>query len=69
VDQLSAQERSQLMTWCSKAQESGQQLRFWATPEDPELWEDLLSLGVYRINTDRPKRFKIFWESRTLLVP
>jgi hypothetical protein len=69
VDQLSAQERSQLMTWCSKAQESGQQLRFWATPEDPELWEDLLSLGVYRINTDRPKRFKTFWESRTLLVP
>jgi len=65
VDQLSAQERSQLMTWCSKARESGQQLRFWATPEDPELWEDLLALGVYRINTDRPKRFKTFWENRS----
>jgi alkaline phosphatase len=65
VDQLSDQERSQLMTWCSKARESGQQLRFWATPEDPELWEDLLALGVYRINTDRPKRFKTFWENRS----
>ena len=64
LDQLSREERTRLEDWCIKARESGQQLRFWATPEDPNLWEDLLAIGVYRINTDRPVRFKAFWDNR-----
>lgn len=30
----------------------GQLLRFWATPESPELWAELLAAGVDLINTD-----------------
>lgn len=35
------------------AQANNLRLRFWDTPEDPELWRRLLALGVDLINTDR----------------
>lgn len=36
----------------------GRKIRFWATPDDEELWAALLSLGVDYIGTDDPARLE-----------
>lgn len=36
----------------------GRQVRFWATPEDEQLWRSLLAMGVDYIGTDAPLRLE-----------
>jgi hypothetical protein len=49
-------EREKLREIVETAHESGQRVRFWATPETPEareaVWKELLAAGVDYINTD-----------------
>lgn len=46
-------ERAKLKTMTTKAHERGYRLRFWATPEKPEVWRELLDARVDLIGTDR----------------
>lgn len=47
-----AGERAKLRSLVAAAHERGQKLRFWATPDTPEMWSELRSAQVDLINTD-----------------
>jgi hypothetical protein len=46
-------QRRRLKEFVGKAHRRGRMVRFWATPEKPELWQELLAAGVDLINTDK----------------
>jgi lysophospholipase L1-like esterase len=46
-------ERAKLDQFVHKAHEHGRLVRFWATPERPEVWKQLRAAGVDLINTDK----------------
>jgi glycerophosphoryl diester phosphodiesterase len=46
------EEREKLRTIVETAHANGQRVRFWATPEDEDVWRELLAAGVDYINTD-----------------
>jgi len=45
-------EQEKLRSIVKKAHEHGRRVRFWSTPEKPELWQALYDAGVDLINTD-----------------
>lgn len=47
------EERDKLASIVRKAHAAGRRVRFWATPEQPQLWHELQAAGVDHINTDR----------------
>lgn len=49
---LSEPERQKLRQIVETAHSKGRRVRFWATPEDPQLWKELRSAGVDLIGTD-----------------
>jgi glycerophosphoryl diester phosphodiesterase len=46
-------ERKKLRELVAKAHKQGRQVRFWATPETPGLWKELLAADVDFLNTDK----------------
>jgi hypothetical protein len=54
------QERRKLRELVEKAHKHGRMVRFWATPEKPELWKELLAAKVDLINTDRLAELRRF---------
>jgi len=46
-------ERARLRAFVAKAHKHGRLVRFWATPEAPAVWGELLACGVDLLNTDR----------------
>lgn len=50
---MPASERDKLRAFVAKAHKHGRMVRFWATPEKPEVWKELLAAKVDLINTDR----------------
>jgi hypothetical protein len=46
-------ERNKLKDIVRKAHRHGCKVRFWATPEKPEVWKELLAADVDLLNTDR----------------
>ena len=46
-------ERNKLQSVVERAHAAGRRVRFWATPEEPRLWQELLAAGVDHMNTDR----------------
>jgi len=50
--EMPAEERQKLRETAKKIHQSGRQVRFWATPEDPRVWSELLDAGVDLIGTD-----------------
>ncbi len=56
-------EQKKLAKLVSSAHEAGRKIRFWATPENPTLWKQLLDAGVDMINTDQLSDLKEFLES------
>ncbi len=46
-------ERAKLKEFVAKAHRHGRLVRFWATPEEPAVWKELLAAEVDLINTDR----------------
>jgi glycerophosphoryl diester phosphodiesterase len=45
-------ERLRLKQFVDKAHQQGRQVRFWGTPDRPEMWRALLAAGVDWINAD-----------------
>jgi len=45
-------ERRRLRDIVSRAHEAGRRVRFWATPENPAVWRELMQAEVDLINTD-----------------
>ncbi len=50
---MPAAQRGKLKEFVNKAHRHGRKVRFWATPEKPEVWKELLAAKVDLINTDR----------------
>jgi hypothetical protein len=59
-----AAEHAQLRDYVRKAHARGRLVRFWATPESPVVWEELLAAGVDLINTDRLAELRRFLTKR-----
>lgn len=57
-------ERARLRALVAKAHKHGRLVRFWATPESPAFWEELLADGVELINTDRLAELQRFLLAR-----
>ncbi len=53
-------EKEKLVEAVRKTHAAGRRLRFWATPENEDLWRELADAGVDHINTDQLKRLKTF---------
>lgn len=53
-------ERRRLKEFVGQAHERGRMVRFWATPEKPEVWNELIAAGVDLINTDRLAELRRF---------
>lgn len=58
--EMPAEEREKLRSIVSKAHASGRRVRFWATPENPVLWQGLLDAKVDHINTDQLETLRQF---------
>jgi len=57
---ISAEERQKLRDYVNRVHASGAQLRFWATPENEELWKVLRDESVDFIGTDQIERLSNF---------
>lgn len=53
-------ERKKLTEHVAKAHKQGRKVRFWATPEKPEVWKELRRAGCDFINTDKLDDLRAF---------
>jgi hypothetical protein len=58
-------ERKKLSEIVAKAHAKGRRVRFWATPEKPEVWRELAAAGVDHINTDDLPGLRKFLSDQT----
>ena len=58
-------ERAKLIRIVGKAHSQGRKVRFWATPDRPDVWKTLLDAGVDLINTDQLDGLQKFLLSRS----
>jgi hypothetical protein len=63
------EERARLQEFVSKAHRHGRLVRFWATPESPALWKELLTAGVDLINTDKLDELQHFLRDSSAAGP
>ena len=49
---MSNDEKQKLQQTVTKAHAQGRKVRFWATPDRPEVWKELLEAGVDLLNAD-----------------
>jgi alkaline phosphatase len=47
-----------------KAHQAGRKVRFWASPNKPEVWKKLMDEGADWINVDDLKGFNDFYRNR-----
>jgi len=57
---MPAVERQKLCTYVAEAHKYGKKVRLWASPENDQVWAELLKCGVDLINTDQLARLKMF---------
>lgn len=57
---MSNAERKKLREIVRQAHAAGRRVRFWATPESEELWQELVAAGVDHINTDKLEKLHDF---------
>lgn len=57
-------EQALLRDWVQKTHDDGRQLRFWAIPQRPAVWEALLDAGVDWLNIDNVRDFSFWWKNR-----
>jgi hypothetical protein len=50
--ELSPAERQRLQGFVAQAHAEGRRIRFWAIPDTPKAWSEMLEAGVDLINTD-----------------
>ncbi len=58
--EIPAAERERLRSIVARAHADGRRVRFWATPENRDLWQELVAAGVDHINTDQLDELKSF---------
>jgi hypothetical protein len=63
VGEMPADEKAKLRDLVGRAHHEGRQVRFWATPEKPELWMELQAADVDWINTDRLEQLREYLTS------
>ena len=56
-------ELAKLRSYVAKAKAQGVELRFWGMPNNKAVWQVFLDEGVHRLNVDRIKRFRRFYEN------
>jgi hypothetical protein len=66
---MPAAERARLRAFTARAHKQGRLVRFWATPEGPAVWEELLADGVDLLNTDRLAELSRFLRERSARRP
>ena len=49
---MAAEARAALRTWVDRAHGQGRQVRFWNTPDRPDVWRTLIEAGVDFVGTD-----------------
>ena len=54
------QQRQKLCIYVANAHKYGEKVRLWASPENDQVWTELLKCGVDLINTDKLSKLKIF---------
>ncbi len=59
-EEMPEEEREKLADIVEQVHARGRMLRFWATPENPNLWEVLLEHDVDMLNTDHLDRLQAF---------
>ena len=52
IGRFPAKERNTLHDYVRQAHAKGRLIRFWATPDEPVVWDELIAAGVDLINTD-----------------
>ena len=57
---MPAEERSKLRAYVAKAHAHGRLVRFWATPENDAVWQELLAADVDLIGTDKLEKLQRF---------
>jgi hypothetical protein len=57
---MPSSERAKLREFVRQAHAAGRVVRFWATPENEHVWQELRSAGVDLINTDQLDRLAAF---------
>lgn len=55
-------QKEKLHAIVQRAHAGGRRVRFWATPESQNVWQELLSAGVDHINTDQLSELRNFLE-------
>jgi hypothetical protein len=63
------EERTKLLDFVDKAHRHGRLVRFWATPEQPALWKELLAAKVDLINTDKLDELQHFLRDSSTAGP
>ncbi|WP_234824179.1 hypothetical protein [Bremerella cremea] len=63
--EMPPEEREKLKGIVQKAHQKGRLVRFWATPEKPEVWAELQQAGVDLIGTDDLKKLANFLNENT----
>jgi hypothetical protein len=63
VGTMSDAERKKLQDMAGRAHAKGRRIRFWATPENPILWQELKDAGVDLIGTDDLEKLSKFLRS------
>lgn len=55
---MPAEQRRRLRDYVATVHQHGRLVRFWATPENPDVWDELLDAGVDLIGTDELARLQ-----------
>lgn len=63
VEAMPDAERKKLHDMVERAHAKGRRIRFWATPENPVLWQELKDAGVDLIGTDDLEKLSTFLRS------
>jgi glycerophosphoryl diester phosphodiesterase len=58
--EMPADEKAKLLDLVKRVHAEGKKLRFWASPENEQVWQTLRSAGVDLINTDRLEELRKF---------
>lgn len=61
---IPASERQRLRAYVRTAHDQHHKVRFWATPEKPEVWQELLDADVDLIGTDKLSELQTFLKSK-----
>ena len=60
-------QKEKLAVLVKLAHEHGRQIRFYALPQNENVWRELLDAGVDWINVDQLKRFAEFYKSYSIV--